>query len=177
MNVQLTAQPTACNGPNSSKAEVALMCKLRKMIDGGPAAIEERLGQLDREWTAGRAAKATLGVLTVAGLAFGLTVSLWWLVLPIVAGALLVQYLFGRSSLVGDVFRGMGFRPSSEIDQEKLALKALRGDFQHLPTVHQIEDREDITRLEGEGGIVVEVEETKVDPESAVREVVGATKR
>ena len=50
----------------------------------------------------------------------------------------------------------MGFRSGSEIDHERLALKVLRGDFRHLPTVQESENKDDIARLEGEGGIALD---------------------
>jgi hypothetical protein len=34
----------------------------------------------------------------------------------------------------------MGFRTRSEIDREKFALKALRGDFKHLPPATPAEE-------------------------------------
>ena len=161
----------ACVSNSQSKSDAALECRLRKVIDAGPTAIAERLEELDSEWTAGRAVKATAGVLIVGGLALSLTLNLWWLVLPIVGGALLVQYLFGRTTLVGKMFHALGFRPGSEIDQEKLALRALRGDFAHLPTVHTIEDRDALNRMEGEGGPAMEMDDTKHDAEGAVKKL------
>jgi len=167
----LQTSPATCPTDGRSKNEVALECRLRKVIDAGPTAIDERLPELDKEWTPGRAAKATAGVLIVTGLALALTVSLWWLALPIVGGGVFLQYLFGRRSIIGEAFRMMGFRPGFEIDKEKLALRALRGDFAHLPTVHTIEDREAISRMEGEGGPAVENEEPKHDAEVAVQKL------
>jgi hypothetical protein len=70
----------------------------------------------------------------------------------------------------------MGFRTSSEIDQEKMALKVLRGDFRSLPTVLDVEKRDDISRLEGEGGITVDPEESKIDPADAAKVAVEAAK-
>jgi len=165
-----------CVTNSRSKKEAVLECRLRKVIEAGPTAIDERLEELESEWTAGRAAKATAGVLIVSGMALGLTVSLWWLALPIVGGAVLVQYLFGRTSLVGELFHAIGFRPGSEIDKEKLALRALRGDFAHLPTVHTNEDRDAINRMEGEGGPAVEIDESKHDAEGAVKQLLVAVR-
>ena len=57
----------------------------------------------------------------------------------------------------------MNYGSDAEIDQEKFALKALRGDFRGLPTIQEIENKDDIMRLEGEGGISIDPEEAKVD--------------
>ena len=157
------------------KGEAALECRLKSVIDGGPAAIGERLDELEREWTAGRAAKATAGVLIVGGLALSLTISLMWLVLPIVGGAVMMQYLFGRTSLIGEMFHALGLRSGVEIEREKMALRVLRGDFALLPTVHTIEDRDAVNRMEDEGGPAIEREE-KQDAHAAVKELIGAVR-
>jgi hypothetical protein len=74
------------------------------------------------------------------------------------------------------MFHGMGYRTGFEVDQEKMALKVLRGDFRHLPTLHDVESRDDISRLEGEGGIALDPETAKVDPQHAAKVALDATK-
>ena len=70
----------------------------------------------------------------------------------------------------------MGFRSGTDIDQEKFALRVLRGDFKHLPTLHEIESKDDISRLEGEGGITIDPDESKRDTKDVVKEVLNAAK-
>ena len=43
-------------------------------------------------------------------------------------------------------------------------------------TVHDMDSGDDISRLEGEGGIVAEPDGGKVDPKAAVAEVIEATR-
>jgi len=176
----MNTNPATCGLPGSarepSKLDARLESTLRSVIDGGPTAIDERLAHLDREWTTGRATKAAAAVLIVAGLALSF-LNPWWLILPVVGGAMLLQYLFGRRSLAGGFFHSLGLRTGCEIEQEKLALRALRGDFQNLPTLHQVEDRDATARMEGEGGIPVEYDEPKVDADAAVKELIGAAKQ
>jgi hypothetical protein len=150
--------------------------RLAAIADAGPIAIDERLAELDRQWTAGRLASAIAGIAVVAGLALSF-VNPWWLVLPAVAGLLLCQTFFARSWLLEDVLRSLGCRSRFEVDEEKMALKILRGDFTHLHTVQDVEKQDDISRLEGEGGIVIDPEETvKVEPIEAAKKAVEATK-
>ena len=154
----------------------ALEDRLACLADAGPEAIAERLGELDWEWTAGRMAKVTAAVVILAGTALAAaTGSWWWMLFTAFGGLVLLQYAFGKSSWLAKMYREMGYRCGSEVEQEKFALRTLRGDFRHLPTVHDIEAKDDISRLEGEGGIVVEQEAHKVDPREAVREVIQAT--
>jgi len=169
MNLRISAG-RQCNG--QTKLETRLAC----LADAGPQAISDRLDQLEREWSAGRMTKATLGVLIVAGLALTAVSNPWWLILPAVGAFFLLQYLFSRTSWLGATFQEMGFRSGAEIDQEKFALRALRGDFKSLPTVHEIESKDDISRLEGEGGIAVDPEESKQDVRDVVKEVLQAAK-
>jgi hypothetical protein len=137
-----------------------LECRLAVLADAGPAAINDRLAQLETEWSAGRATKVTLSFVVLIGIAMTLAFGVWWSVLPI-------------------MFREMGFRPGAKIEEEKFALKTLRGDFRHLPTVHDLEAKEDISRLEGEGGPALDDDllPPKVDPKDAVKEVLQATRQ
>jgi hypothetical protein len=166
-----TKASARCQGRNTLEQRLACLA------DAGRPAITERLEEIEREWSAGRMTKATIGVGIVAGLALtALTMNSWWLILPTLGGLLLLQYLFTRSSWLGATFREMGYRSGAEIDQEKFALKALRGDFRHLPTIHEIENQDDIMRLEGEGGISLDPEEAKVDARAVVRDALEAAK-
>jgi len=177
MTPNLTADPRAQTTKSGECARLAaLEQRLACLADAGPAAIDDRIAQLDREWSAGRMAKATLGVTILLG--FALTAiqgSPWWLILPAAACVFLLQSMFTKSPWLTAVFREAGYRTGCEIEQEKFALKALRGDFKHVPTMHDIEAQDDITRLEGEGGIVVEPDASKVDAKVAVKEVIQAT--
>jgi hypothetical protein len=150
--------------------------RLACLADAGLPAIEDRLNELDREWTAGRVTKAVLGVLLVVGFAMAALFSPWWLVLPAVGGVFLLQYLFSRTSWLGVMFHELGYRTGWEVDQEKMALKVLRGDFRHLPTILDVESHDDISRLEGEGGLVLDSETSKVDPKEAARSALDAAK-
>lgn len=158
------------------RGQHALELRLASLADSGLPAIDERLTEIEREWSAGRMTKATIGVMILTGIALVAIANPWWLALPALGGLFLLQYLFGRSSWLGTAFHEMGFRTGSEIDQEKFALKALRGDFRNLPSVHEIENKDDIARLEGEGGIVVEPEEARPDTREVVRDALQAAK-
>jgi len=74
------------------------------------------------------------------------------------------------------MFHEMGFRTGFEVDQEIMALKVIRGDFRNLPTFLDIENQEDISRLEGEGGIVMEPDTSKVAPMEAAKVALEATR-
>ncbi len=149
---------------------------LSRLAVAGPDAINDRLYELTGEWSTGRLTKAIAGVIVLIGLVLSATVSPWFTIVSVVGGVMLAWYAIGQRSWLAALFHAIGFRTGTEIHEEILALKALRGDFRHLPTVHEIEDKDAIGRLEGEGGIVVEPEDAKIDPREAAREVLTATR-
>ncbi len=156
--------------------EANLEKRLTCLADAGPEAITQRLADLGREWSAGRMTKAVIGLMIIVGLPLGWILSPWWLLLPAFGGFLLLQYLFARSSWLGDLFHVMGFRSGMDIEQEKIALKGLRGDFRALPTIHEIDNKDDISRFEGEGGLAIEPEMTRPDLKEAIRNAIQAAK-
>jgi hypothetical protein len=149
---------------------------LARLAEAGPAAIQARLRELDDEWSVGRMTKAVSGVIILAGLVPTLLVNPWFALVPAVGGLILAQYLFAKRSWLGEAFRDFGYRSGCEIDQEKVALKALRGDFRNLPTIHEIEDQVALSRLEGEGGIVADTPAPTFGPLEAAKELVEATR-
>jgi hypothetical protein len=94
-----------------------------------PERIPARLGELDREWDIERAIQANAASLAFAGLMLGLGRDRRWLVLPVAVTAFLLQHALQGWCPPVPVLRRMGFRTASEIDAERVALKALRGDF------------------------------------------------
>src|SRR5688500_7511862 len=88
------SQPLSLNTqqPNAPACRTHdLECRLAKIADGGPQAINDRLAQLDTEWSAGRVSKAVLAVVILVGTVLTLAVNWWWVVLPAAAGLLLLQ--------------------------------------------------------------------------------------
>jgi nucleoside-diphosphate-sugar epimerase len=100
----------------------------------GPEAIDRRLAELDREWDIERTLEANAATVSLVGSVLGFAVDRRFFVLPaLVAGFLLQHALQGWCPPV-TFFRRRGFRTAAEIDQERYALKTLRGDFRDLPS-------------------------------------------
>jgi hypothetical protein len=105
------------------------MENLKCYVSGSPEVLGERLEQLDKEWDIERTLEANASAIALIGLALGAFVNKKFLILPgIVAGFLLQHALQGWCPPL-PVFRRMGVRTSYEIEQERYALKAFRGDF------------------------------------------------
>jgi hypothetical protein len=102
---------------------------------GGPQAISRRLDELENEWDIERALEANAAFLTLLGVALGTAVDRKWFVLPGIVGAFLLQHALQGWCPPLPVLRRLGIRTSTEIDYERYALKALRGDFRNVEPV------------------------------------------
>lgn len=105
---------------------------IARVATGGPQAIERRLHELDQEWDIERTLEANASTIALIGLGLGTFVDRRFYLLPgLVCGFLLQHALQGWCPPV-PLFRHLGIRTASEIDSERYALKALRGDFRSL---------------------------------------------
>jgi hypothetical protein len=106
---------------------------LERVFAGGPASIKSRLVELDSEWDIERLLETNASTIILMGLGLGATINRKWFLLPAaVAGFLLQHALQGWCPPI-PVLRRMGFRTQREIDEERFALRILRGDFLNLP--------------------------------------------
>lgn len=98
----------------------------------GTEALDRRLEELDREWDMERAVTIGLSGLGLFGLAIGRLGGrsfrlLTWMSLP-----LLFAFTQGRWSPPSFLKETLGLRNRRIIEEERYALKALRGDFEDL---------------------------------------------
>lgn len=94
-----------------------------------PGLIDMRLKELDREWDIERALEANAAAVSLIGLSLGRLVNRRWYLLPAAVATFLLQHAVqGWCPPVG-LFRRLGVRTQREIDEERYALKVLRGDF------------------------------------------------
>ena len=115
--------------------------RIADCIRGGRAAIDRRLAELEREWDIERALEANAATIALVGLTLGATVHRRWFLLPgAVAGFLLQHALQGWCPPL-ELLRRLGVRTSSEIEQERYALKAARGDFDAVPNWRDRDER------------------------------------
>ncbi|XXF76055.1 hypothetical protein P2318_23750 [Myxococcaceae bacterium GXIMD 01537] len=106
---------------------------VRSMAQRDRAEMSRYLEKLDREWDLNRAvsvgaAGAAMAALLVAGRE-GHTLRG---IAAVAAGLLLQHGLMGWGPLA-ELVRALGVRTRREIDLEKFAIKALRGDFERVP--------------------------------------------
>lgn len=95
-----------------------------------PALIPSRLSELAKEWDIERAIEANASLIAFIGVTFGFFVHPYWLALPALVTAFLFQHAIQGWCPPIPVLRRLGFRTSHEIEKERNALKALRGDYE-----------------------------------------------
>lgn len=98
----------------------------------GEEAITRRLRELDREWDIERTLEANAATVFLIGVGLGAFVDRRLLALPAIAAGFLLQHALQGWCPPVPLWRRRGVRTQPEIDQERYALKALRGDFQSV---------------------------------------------
>lgn len=106
--------------------------RVARIAADGPDAIARRLKELDREWDIERTLEANAATVTAVGSALALLVDRRFALVPLVVGSFLLQHAVQGWCPPLPAFRRMGVRTQTEIEQERYALKALRGDFEQV---------------------------------------------
>ncbi|HEX2527581.1 MAG TPA: hypothetical protein VHL31_14955 [Geminicoccus sp.] len=117
-----------------------------------PDLIDQRLRELDHEWDIERTLEANAATITLASLVLGATRDRRWLYLSGGVAAFLLQHALQGWCPPVPVFRRLGVRTMQEINAERTALKALRGDFRGSmddPLAGQDPDARATAALEG----------------------------
>ena len=115
--------------PVNTEIDQKIFTKVREYASQPEATITQRIRELEREWDTERVLEANASTLAFIGLLLGIFVNHngFWLT------GIVLPFLF-QHAVQGwcpplPVIRRLGVRTRNEIDQEKYALKALRGDF------------------------------------------------
>lgn len=96
-----------------------------------PDQIESRLEELAEEWDIERVLEANAAGISL----FGVLMARHhrkWLLLPFGVAAFLLQHALQGWCPPVDIFRRLGIRTTREINDERTALKVLRGDFDEI---------------------------------------------
>jgi hypothetical protein len=103
--------------------------------------IGKRIEELDKEWDIGSIIEIRASTASLIGIILGLKKSKIWFILPAIASIFLLQYAVQGWCPPVYILRRFGFRTRQEIDLEKYALKALRGDFDTISSQDNYIDR------------------------------------
>lgn len=107
-------------------------------VAGGPERIRQRLEELDREWNIERVIEVEAPMAILLGIALGVLHNRRWLGLSAFAASMVMLHsLQGRYPLL-PLLRRLGVRSQNEIERERAALRAARGDDRaFVPAVHR----------------------------------------
>ena len=105
---------------------------IERVAARGPTAIMHRLRELDREWDIERCLEVMAPTFTLVGLTLWLLKDKRWFVVPAVIQSFFLQHALQGWCPPIPLLRELGIRTQQEIDEEKYALKAIRGDFRHV---------------------------------------------
>jgi hypothetical protein len=105
---------------------------LERHATADPEAISRHIDELDREWDVERYLQMNAGLVSLSGVLLGALVNPRFLVLPAAVYGFFFQHAAQGWCPPLPVFRRIGVRTRREINKEKYALKALRGDFDDL---------------------------------------------
>jgi hypothetical protein len=97
-----------------------------------PEVLDRRLAELEHEWDVERVLEANAGTLAAVGAGLALLVDRRFALIPFVVGGFLLQHAVQGWCPPVPILRRMGLRTQTEIDHERYALKALRGDFRDV---------------------------------------------
>ena len=104
----------------------------RRVLRGGgesKPALSRRLEELDSEWDMERVLETNASALALGGVVLGLLVNKKFFAIPCFVLPFLLQHALQGWCPPVPMFRSRGVRTRKEIDTEKFAVKALRGDF------------------------------------------------
>lgn len=103
-------------------------------LEAAPAEeIGKRLRVLDAEWDVERVLQANASVIVLLGLLLAASASRRFLLLPTAVFGFFAQHALQGWCPPVPVIRRLGVRTQREIERERHALKALRGDFDGIP--------------------------------------------
>lgn len=134
MKLPLTSErvPAHTKGEVNEKIRKKTEENIRFFGSRGRSAIDQRLKELEREWDTERCLETGASTLALAGAILGATVNRKFFLLPLAVGGFLLQHAIQGWCPPLEVLRRFGVRTMREIDHERFALKAARGDFEAI---------------------------------------------
>ncbi|MEY2551665.1 MAG: hypothetical protein QOG12_1809 [Verrucomicrobiota bacterium] len=131
------------HSPAKSNERIDRATQRRILRAGGEskAALSRRLEQLDSEWDMERVLETNASALALGGVLLGLFVNRKFFAIPCFVLPFLLQHAIQGWCPPVPMFRSRGVRTRKEIDTEKFAVKALRGDFAEVDSRSDPNDR------------------------------------
>jgi hypothetical protein len=128
------ATPSSIN----QKIEAETWNRIALFKNKSTSEITDRIHELEKEWDIERYLGVNMSTLAMSGLAAGVfTKNKNWFALPATVLAFFFQHAVHGWCPPLPVMRLLKIRTRKEIEQEKYALKIIRGDFENLENISQ----------------------------------------
>lgn len=129
-----TTRRVAENTPEEINLRIRARMQARVMyLAERPDLLPAQLRALDREWDIERVLEAKAATLGFIGVVLAARVHVRLFLLPALVSGFLLQHAVQGWCPPLPLLRRMGYRTSAEIDEERTALRILRGDYAGLP--------------------------------------------
>lgn len=116
----------------SDKIRTYTKDNLVSLQDADEEELSRRIQTLNAEWDTERFMEAEAAVCIMGCSLLGISKSKFWSFLTLISGAVLLQYALLGWCPSMPAKRKLGLRTAEEISQEKIVLKMLRKDFDHI---------------------------------------------
>jgi hypothetical protein len=128
------------SGSINREIDEKILANLKSLAGSGRNEISFRIRELEQERDIERVLEMNASAIAFTGLLLGVTHNKKWLLLPGIVLPFLFQHATQGWCPPVPLLRRLGVRTREEIDREKYALKALRGDFaMKAPTPYEAE--------------------------------------
>jgi hypothetical protein len=109
-----------------------ILSNIRKYSGKNADEISLRIKELDKEWDIERVLDLSMSALALSGITSSLLINRYTIILPILLLLFFIWHAFQGWCPPIPLLRYFKIRTRPEIDREKYALKAIRGDFRGL---------------------------------------------
>lgn len=116
----------------NQEIDTDIIRSLQLYKNADPALMELRIKELDKKWDIERTLEINAAVIALTGTLLGIFVNKKWAIVPAIVTGFLAQHAIQGWCPPLPLFRKMGVKTRSELDREKYALKAMRGDFKNV---------------------------------------------
>jgi hypothetical protein len=131
-----TAEPDRVRANTHPEVNARIDRQTRTRVEDSAAEpnVSGRIDEIGREWDFERIIETEAAATGLLGLVLGVAVNRRFLVVPAVATAMMLLHAVHGWYPLLPILRRMGIRTQDEIERERYALKALRGDFRAVRT-------------------------------------------
>jgi hypothetical protein len=109
-----------------------ILLNIKEYAKKSSGEISERIRALDREWDIERVLDLNMSALALCGITLSLVFNTYSIVLPMILLLFFIWHAFQGWCPPIPILRFFKVRTRPEIDREKYALKAMRGDFREM---------------------------------------------